>query len=176
MMGSETKKCAIITISDDKTVEMMEPFEFIITFPPGQEAIDSGEIVPAAMQLTGIINIIDDDGELNWNEAINAQEITKPSHQLWDAYNALELMFGHFTFFYSEITVQFAQDMYMVRESDGMVDVMVVASERTSFSYMFTVTPMVITATSKLVGVKSIFNVESILTILYSFLYRCCGL
>ena len=74
-MGSETKKCANINIIDDKTVEMMEPFEFIITFPPGQEAIDSGEIVPAAMQLTGIINIIDDDGELIWNEAINAQEI-----------------------------------------------------------------------------------------------------
>ena len=64
----------------------------------------------------------------------------------------------------------------MVRESDGVVDVMVVASNRTSFSYMFTVTPMDITATSKLVGVKSIFNVEWILTIFYSFLYRRCGL
>ena len=145
-MGSETKKCASFTIIDDKTVEMMEPFEFIITFLPGQEAINGGEIVPAAMQLTGIINIIDDDGELNWNEAINAQEILKPSHQFWDTYNALDVWSFHF--FYSEITVQFAQDMYMVRESDGMVDVMVVASEKTPFSYMFTVTPTDITATS----------------------------
>ena len=64
----------------------------------------------------------------------------------------------------------------MVRESDGVVDVMVVASNRTSFSYMFIVTPMNITATSKLVGVKSIFNVELLFTILYSFLYRRCGL
>ena len=53
----------------------------------------------------------------------------------------------------SEITVQFARGMYMVRESDGMVDVMVVASGKTSFSYMFTVTAMDITATSKLEGV-----------------------
>ena len=65
----------------------------------------------------------------------------------------------------------------MVRESDGMVDIIVGASGKTSFSYMFTVTPMDITAMSKLVNVvKSVFNVESILTIFYSFLYRLCGL
>ena len=44
--------------------------------------------------------------------------------------------------------------MYMVRESDGMVDVKVVASGRTSFAYTFTVTPMDLTATSKLHGVR----------------------
>ena len=70
MMGSEMKKCTNIIIVDDKTVEMIESFEFIITIPPGQEAIDSGEIVPAAMQLNGIINIIDDDGELIQNEGV----------------------------------------------------------------------------------------------------------
>ena len=37
----------------------------------------------------------------------------------------------------------------MVDESDGMVDVTVIASGRTSFTYMFTVTPMDLTATSK---------------------------
>ena len=42
--------------------------------------------------------------------------------------------------------------MYMVRESDGMLTVKVVASGRTSFQYMFTVTSMNITATSKLDG------------------------
>ena len=47
------------------------------------------------------------------------------------------------------ITVQFEQDMYMVNESDGMVDIRVFASGRTSFTYMFTVTPMDLTATSK---------------------------
>ena len=63
-----------------------------------------------------------------------------------------DLFFCHF---YSEITVQIAQDMYMVRESDGVVDVKVAASEKASFSYRFTVTPMDITATSKLEGAKS---------------------
>ena len=53
----------------------------------------------------------------------------------------------------AEITVQFEQDMYMVRESEGMVAVKVVASGRTSFQYMFTVPPMDITATSKLDGI-----------------------
>ena len=53
----------------------------------------------------------------------------------------------------AEITVQFEQDMYMVRESEGMVDIRVVASGRTSFDYMFTVTLMDITATSKLDGI-----------------------
>ena len=47
------------------------------------------------------------------------------------------------------ITVQFEQDMYMAEESDGMVDVRVVASGRTSFEYTFTVTPMDLTATSE---------------------------
>ena len=37
----------------------------------------------------------------------------------------------------------------MVNESDGMVDVTVIASGRTSFEYTFTVTPMDLTATSK---------------------------
>ena len=41
----------------------------------------------------------------------------------------------------------------MVRESEGMVTVKVVASKRTSFQYMFRVTPMDITATSKLDGI-----------------------
>ena len=83
-MGSETKKCTNVTIIDDETVEMMEPFEVIIIFPAGQESVDIGEIVPAAMQLNGTINIIDDDGELIWNEAIIAQEIIKSSCQLWN--------------------------------------------------------------------------------------------
>ena len=46
----------------------------------------------------------------------------------------------------------------MVQESDGMVDVMVVASGRTSFSYKFTVTPMDITAESMWVVVKLRFK------------------
>ena len=53
----------------------------------------------------------------------------------------------------AEITVQFEQDMYMVQESEGMVAVKVIASGRTAFQYMFTVTPMDITATSKSDGV-----------------------
>ena len=37
----------------------------------------------------------------------------------------------------------------MVDESDGMVDVEVATSGRTSFEYTFTVTPMDLTATSE---------------------------
>ena len=51
--------------------------------------------------------------------------------------------------FCAVITVEFEQDMYMVDESDGMVDVTVIASGRTSFTYSFTVTSMDLTATSK---------------------------
>ena len=65
---SETRKCVNVTIIDDKIVERMEPFEVIITFPPGQPALQIGEIVPPAMQINGTINIIDDDGELMSNE------------------------------------------------------------------------------------------------------------
>ena len=50
---------------------------------------------------------------------------------------------------HAAITIQFEEDMYMVDESDGMVDVTLVASGRTSFEYTFTVTPMDLTATSK---------------------------
>ena len=53
--------------------------------------------------------------------------------------------------FYVAITVQFEQNQYMVQESDGKVDIRVIASERTSFPYTFTVTSMDITATSKLI-------------------------
>ena len=49
----------------------MEPFEVIITLPPGQPALQIGEIVPPGMQINGTINIIDDDGEqLMWNEVL----------------------------------------------------------------------------------------------------------
>ena len=54
-----------------------------------------------------------------------------------------------FLSFYAAITIQFEQDMYMVQESEGMVDIRVVTSGRTSFDYTFTVTSMDITATSK---------------------------
>ena len=64
---SETRKCVNVTIIDDIIVERMEPFEIIITFPPGQPALQIGEIVPPAMQFYIIINIINDDGELMWN-------------------------------------------------------------------------------------------------------------
>ena len=50
---------------------------------------------------------------------------------------------------HAAITVHFEEDMYMVQESDGMVDITLVASGRTSFEYTFTVTPMNLTATSK---------------------------
>ena len=66
---SETRKCVNITIINDEIVERLEPFEVIITFPPGQPALQIGEIVPPAMQINGTINIIDDDGELMSNEA-----------------------------------------------------------------------------------------------------------
>ena len=65
---SETRKCVNVTIIDDRIVEHMEPFEVIITFPPGQPALQIGEIVPPAMQIKVTINIIDDDGELMSNE------------------------------------------------------------------------------------------------------------
>ena len=65
---SETRSCTIVTIIDDKIVERTEPFEVIITFPPGQPALQIGEIVPPGMQINGTINIIDDDGELMSNE------------------------------------------------------------------------------------------------------------
>ena len=54
-----------------------------------------------------------------------------------------------FLHFCTAITVQFEQDTYMADESDGMVDVRVAASGRTSFEYTFTVTPMDLTATGK---------------------------
>ena len=41
-----------------------------------------------------------------------------------------------------------------MEESDGMVDVRVAASGRTSFEYNFIVTPMDLAATSKLNGVN----------------------
>ena len=59
------------------------------------------------------------------------------------------MLSGHSYSFCAAITVEFEQDMYMVDESDGMVDVTVIASGRTSFTYTFTVTPMDLTATSK---------------------------
>ena len=65
---SETRKCVNVTIINDDIVERMEPFEVIITFPPGQPALQIGEIVPSGMQINDTINIIDDDGELMWNE------------------------------------------------------------------------------------------------------------
>ena len=46
----------------------MEPFEVIITFPPGQPGLQMGEIRPPGMQINGTINIMDDDGELIGNE------------------------------------------------------------------------------------------------------------
>ena len=45
----------------------------------------------------------------------------------------------------------------MVVESDGMVDVKVSASGRASFEYTFTVTPMDLTATSKLNGFYTVY-------------------
>ena len=55
-----------------------------------------------------------------------------------------------FLHFCAAITVQFEQDTYMVDESDGMVDVRVAASGKTSFEYTFIVTSMDLTTTSKL--------------------------
>ena len=65
---SETRKCVNVTIINDDIVERMEPFEVIITFPPGQPSLQIGEIVASGMQINDTINIIDDDGELMWNE------------------------------------------------------------------------------------------------------------
>ena len=45
----------------------------------------------------------------------------------------------------------------MVEESDGMVDVRVAASGRTSFEYNFTVTSMDLTATSRLDGFYTVY-------------------
>ena len=70
---SEIRKCNNVTIVDDKLVERTEPFEVIITFPPGQPALQIGEIVPPAMQINGTVNIIDDDGELMWNTVHNKE-------------------------------------------------------------------------------------------------------
>ena len=64
LSGNETRKCVNVTIIDDQTVERTEPFAVTITFPPDQSALQSGEIMPREMQITGVINIIDDDGEL----------------------------------------------------------------------------------------------------------------
>ena len=64
LSGNETKKCVNVTIIDDQIVERTEPFAVTITFPSNQPALQSGEIVPREMQITGLINIIDDDGEL----------------------------------------------------------------------------------------------------------------
>ena len=58
-------------------------------------------------------------------------------------------------YFCTAITVQFEEETYMVEESDGMVDVRVAASGRTSFEYTFTITPMDLSATSKF---DSVFN------------------
>ena len=61
LSGNETRKCVNVTIIDDQTVERTEPFAVTITFPPDRPALQSGEIVPCEMQITGLINIIDDD-------------------------------------------------------------------------------------------------------------------
>ena len=71
ILDNETRKCANVTIIDDQIVERMEAFEVAITFPPGQPALQIGEIVPPAMQLNGTINIIDDDGEHIGNRIIH---------------------------------------------------------------------------------------------------------
>ena len=64
LSGNETKKCVNVTIIDDQTVERTEPFAVTVTFPSNQSALQSGEIVPREMQINGLINILDDDGEL----------------------------------------------------------------------------------------------------------------
>ena len=80
LAASETRNCTNVTIVDDKIVERMEPFEVIITFPPGQPALQIGEIVPPAMQINGTINIIDDDGELMWNKVYKKEIICDFTH------------------------------------------------------------------------------------------------
>ena len=62
-------------------------------------------------------------------------------------------IYSYFYFFLAGITVQFEQDMYVVQESEGMVNVSVVTSGKAAFSYKLAVTSMDITATSKLDGV-----------------------
>ena len=62
-------------------------------------------------------------------------------------------IYSYSYFFCAGITVQFEQDMYVVQESDGMVNVSVVTSGKAAFSYKLAVTSMDITATSKLDGV-----------------------
>ena len=64
LSGNETRQCVNVTIIDDQTVERIEPFAVTITFPPDQSALQDGEILPREMQITGLINILDDDGEL----------------------------------------------------------------------------------------------------------------
>ena len=56
---SETKKCVNVNIVERMC---MEPFEVIITFPPGQPGLQIGEIVLPGMQINGTINIINDNG------------------------------------------------------------------------------------------------------------------
>ena len=71
--------------------------------------------------------------------------------------NSIAQGFESILHFCAAITVQFEQDTYMVDESDGMIDVKVAASGRTSFEYTFTVTPMDLTATSKLDGLYTVY-------------------
>ena len=82
--------------------------------------------------------------------------------------------------FYAAITIQFEQDMYMVQESEGMIDIRVVTSGRTSFDYTFTVTSMDITAMSKYIlavfnssenYINSLINVQVIAEVNALFLY-----
>ena len=63
LSGNETRQCVNVTIIDDQIVERTEPFTVTITFPHDQPAVQSGEIVPREMQINGLINIINDDGE-----------------------------------------------------------------------------------------------------------------
>ena len=71
--------------------------------------------------------------------------------------NSIAQGFESILHFCAAITVQFEQDTYMVDESDGMIDVKVAASGRTSFEYTFTVTPMDFTTTSKLDGLYTVY-------------------
>ena len=71
--------------------------------------------------------------------------------------NSIAQGFESILHFCAAIIVQFEQDTCMVDESDGMKDVRVAASGRTSFEYTFTVTPMDLTATSKLDGFYTVY-------------------
>ena len=51
--------------------------------------------------------------------------------------------------FCSALVLQFEQGMYMVNESDGMVAIRVIASQRSSFEYTLTVTSIDLTASGK---------------------------